>query len=97
VPGVHTGQVCTSGVVVVPCSTTVAVNNNVSGPDGVTSHGIWIYAGDGDSTPKVIDLRLFPPNGIVQSISTGGTTRVDEMALTLNGSRVGSRRGSGFE
>jgi hypothetical protein len=61
------------------------VNNNVSGPDGVTSHGTWIYAGDGDSTLKVIDLHLFPPNGIVQSISTGGTTRVDEMALTLDG------------
>jgi hypothetical protein len=61
------------------------VNNNISGPDGVTSHGIWIYAGDGDSTLKVIDLRLSPPNGIVQTISTGGTTRVDEMALTLDG------------
>jgi hypothetical protein len=61
------------------------VNNNISGPDGVTSHGIWIYAGDGNSTLKVIDLRQFPPNGIVQSVSTGGTTRVDEMALTLDG------------
>ena len=61
------------------------VNNNISGPDGVTSHGIWIYAGDGNSTLKVIDLRQTPPNGIVQSISTGGTTRVDEMALTLDG------------
>jgi hypothetical protein len=61
------------------------VNNNISGPDGVTSHGIWIYAGDGDSTLKVIDLRQAPPNGIVQSVSTGGTTRVDEMALTLDG------------
>jgi hypothetical protein len=61
------------------------VNNNISGPDGVTSHGIWIYAGDGDSTLKVIDLRQFPPNGIVQTVSTGGTTRVDEMALTLDG------------
>jgi hypothetical protein len=61
------------------------VNNNISGPDGVASHGIWIYAGDGDSTLKVIDLRLVPPNGIVQSVSTGGTTRVDELALTLDG------------
>jgi hypothetical protein len=61
------------------------VNNNISGPDGVASHGTWIYAGDGDSTLKVIDLHLFPPNGIVQSISTGGTTRVDELALTLDG------------
>jgi len=62
-----------------------AVDNSHSGPDGVTSHGIWVYAGDGDSTLKVIDLRQFPPNGIVQSVSTGGTTRVDEMALTLDG------------
>jgi hypothetical protein len=34
-----------------------AVDNNHSGPDGVTSHGRWLYAGDGDSTLKVIDLR----------------------------------------
>src|SRR5579864_8662060 len=27
-----------------------AVDNNHSGPDGVTSHGRWLYAGDGDST-----------------------------------------------
>ena len=29
----------------------------ISGPDGVTSHGRWLYAGDGDSTLKVIDLN----------------------------------------
>src|SRR4029453_8578128 len=34
-----------------------AVNNNISGPDGVVSHGRWLYAGDGDSTLKVIDLN----------------------------------------
>src|ERR1700738_2736476 len=55
---------------VLPGSSTVAVNNNISGPDGVTSPGIWVYAGAGDSTLKVIDLRLLPPNGIVQSITT---------------------------
>src|SRR5215831_18896195 len=33
-----------------------AIDNNHSGPDGVTSHGRWLYAGDGDSTLKVIDL-----------------------------------------
>src|SRR3984893_9339967 len=64
------------------------VNNNISGPDGVTSHGIWIYAGDGNSTLKVIDLRQTPPNGIVQSISTGGTTRLDEMALNPAGTQL---------
>ena len=35
-----------------------AVNNNISGPDGVTSHGRWLYGGDGDSTLKVIDLKV---------------------------------------
>src|SRR5215472_15712676 len=62
------------------------VNNNISGPDGVTSHGRWLYAGDGDSTLKVIDLSPSSANSpIKQSISTGGTTRVDEMALTTDG------------
>jgi hypothetical protein len=61
-----------------------AVNNNISGPDGVTSHGRWLYAGDGDSTLKVIDLNA-PVSPIKQIISTGGTTRVDEMALTTDG------------
>ncbi len=63
---------------------TGAVDNNHSGPDGVTSHGRWLYAGDGNSTLKVIDLNA-PVNPIRQSISTGGTTRVDEMALTTDG------------
>jgi hypothetical protein len=62
-----------------------AVDNNHSGPDGVTSHGRWVYGGDGNSTLKVFDLNL--PNGSLasQTISTGGTTRVDEMALTTDG------------
>src|SRR6516165_660038 len=80
-----TGVRCDAVGLVVPCTTTTPVNNNISGPDGVTSHGVWIYAGDGDSTLKVIDFRNAPPNGIVQTISTGGTTRVDEMALNLAG------------
>jgi hypothetical protein len=62
-----------------------AVNNNVSGPDGVTSHGKWLYAGDGDSTLKVIDLDAPTASAIKQTISTGGTTRVDEMALDTDG------------
>src|SRR5438309_5808865 len=33
------------------------VNNNISGPDGVVTHGRWLYAGDGDSTLKVFDLE----------------------------------------
>jgi hypothetical protein len=60
-----------------------AVDNNHSGPDGVTSHGRWLYAGDGDSTLKVIDLKT---GTIVATLSTGGTTRLDEMALTTDGS-----------
>jgi len=62
------------------------VNNNISGPDGVTSHGRWLYAGDGDSTLKVIDLSPSSAKSpIKQTISTGGMTRVDEMALTTDG------------
>ena len=61
------------------------VNNNISGPDGVTSHGRWVYAGDGDSTLKVFDLEAPPAVALKQTVPTGGTTRVDEMALTSNG------------
>jgi hypothetical protein len=64
---------------------TGAVDNNHSGPDGVTSHGRWLYAGDGDSTLKVFDLNAPTASALKQSISTGGTTRVDEMALTTDG------------
>ena len=55
-----------------------AVDNNHSGPDGVASHGRWLYAGDGDSTLKVIDLNIAGPNAIVQSVGTAarrGSTR----------------------
>src|SRR5215471_2418365 len=62
-----------------------AVDNNHSGPDGVVSHGRWLYAGDGDSTLKVIDLNAPNASAIKDSIPTGGTTRVDEMALTSDG------------
>src|SRR5499427_7795207 len=62
-----------------------AVDNNHSGPDGVVSHGRWLYAGDGDSTLKVIDLNAPNKSAIQQSIPTGGTTRVDEMAITDDG------------
>ena len=59
---------------------------SVSGPDGVltvTSGGTTtIYAGDGDSTLKVFNATnpLTPTQ--LQSISTGGATRVDEMAYS---------------
>src|SRR5256712_12574778 len=61
-----------------------AVNNDKSGPDGVVTHGRWLYAGDGDSTLKVFDLD--GPDALAQApLFTGGTTRVDEMALTTDG------------
>jgi hypothetical protein len=52
-------------------------NNDTSGPDGVLivrHREVW--AGDGDSTFKVIDLFS---QQITHTISTGGTKRVDEM------------------
>jgi hypothetical protein len=74
------------GFVGIKLTVTGIVNNNLSGPDGVTSHGRWLYAGDGDSTLKVIDLNAVPPAApIKQTLSTGGTTRLDEMALTTDG------------
>jgi hypothetical protein len=53
--------------------------NDTSGPDGVvtTFSNNELWAGDGDSTVKVVDL---PASKIVASISTGGKNRADEMA-----------------
>ncbi len=53
-------------------------NNAKSGPDGVVvvdHREVW--AGDGDSTVKVISLAA---RKIIHTISTGGKFRVDEMA-----------------
>jgi hypothetical protein len=61
------------------------VNNNISGPDGVVTHGRWLYAGDGNSTLKVFDLNAPTASALKASISTGGSTRVDEMDLTTDG------------
>lgn len=59
---------------------------SVSGPDGVltvTSGGTTtIYAGDGDSTLKVFNATNPVTPTQLQSISTGGATRVDEMAYS---------------
>jgi len=66
-------------------ATGTAADNAHSGPDGVVSHGRWLYAGDGDSTVKVIDLDAPTASAIKQSLSTGGTTRVDEMDITTDG------------
>jgi len=65
-----------------------AVNGSASGPAGVASHGRWLYAGDGNSTLHVIDLQATPGSETKQVISTGGTLRVDEMALTTDGTKL---------
>jgi hypothetical protein len=62
-----------------------AVDNNHSGPDGVVTHGRWLYAGDGDSTLKVFDLKSSASTTAQPPLSTGGTTRVDEMDITSDG------------
>jgi DNA-binding beta-propeller fold protein YncE len=53
--------------------------NDTSGPDGVvvTVSNKELWAGDGDSTVKVVDLVA---NKVVATISTGGKNRADEMA-----------------
>src|SRR5579864_3278965 len=53
--------------------------NDTSGPDGVvtTFSNKELWAGDGDSTVKVVDLTT---NKISDTISTGGKFRADEMA-----------------
>jgi hypothetical protein len=66
-----------------------SINNNTSGPNGVTSHGNWVYGGDGNSTLKVFDLKTMKnwpaANPPIQTIFTGGSTRVDEMDTTGDG------------
>jgi hypothetical protein len=66
-------------------ATGTAADNAHSGPNGVVSHGRWLYAGDGDSTLKVIDLDAPTASAIKQIIPTGGTTRANEMALSTDG------------
>lgn len=52
-------------------------SNDVSGPNGVTSAGFGrVWAGDGDSTIKIIDLFA---GTVLKTISTGGTARVDSL------------------
>jgi hypothetical protein len=65
------------GVVLDPV--TKLANNNLSGPDGVVIVGHKVvWAGDGDSTVKVIDIAS---STVVDTISTGGLFRCDEMAF----------------
>ncbi len=60
-------------------------SNDTSGPDGVVADGDRLYAGDGDSTLKVIDIDS---RQIINVISTGGVKRVDEMALDHEGGKL---------
>jgi hypothetical protein len=59
---------------------------SISGADGVvavTASGkTTLYAGDGNSTLKVFDATNPAAPSLLASISTGGTTRVDEMAYS---------------
>jgi YVTN family beta-propeller protein len=78
--GGFTGVVCTT-------ATPPAANNSKSGPDGVVIIGNQVWAGDGDSTLKVIDISSFK---IVDTIPVTDPTdstvklRVDEMAYDAN-------------
>ena len=54
-------------------------NNNTSGPDGVMIVGHrYIWAGDGDSTLKILSVAT---GGFITQVSTGGVFRVDEMCF----------------
>jgi hypothetical protein len=73
--GLFTGVVLVNGV----------ANNNLSGPDGVMtvpppnlSGATEIWAGDGNSTLKFLDLATGASLG---QVSTGGQFRVDEMCF----------------
>ena len=56
-----------------------AVGANGAGPNGVlVTPDKKLWAGDGNSLVQVVDLNLNPPR-IIQSISTGGTNRADEL------------------
>jgi hypothetical protein len=57
-----------------------AVNNNLSGPNGVATDGTGtcLFAGDGPS--RVVSFSL-PGGTQVSSVFTGGTMRADEMAF----------------
>jgi hypothetical protein len=66
--------------------TTGKINMGASGPNGVASHGRWLYAGDGDSTLHVIDLNAPTASATRQVVNTSGTTRLDKVALSTDGS-----------
>ncbi len=56
------------------------VDNDHSGPNGVAVDGHLLFAGDGDSTMKVVDLTG-KASQVTSSVSTGGSARADELAI----------------
>jgi hypothetical protein len=77
------------GFVGIVPTTSMGVNSTFSGPNGVTAHGNWLYGGDGNSTLRTINLTALPLNNPPQTVvGTGGTTRLDEMALTPDGNTL---------
>ena len=60
-------------------------SNDTSGPDGIVADGNFLYAGNGDSTLKVIDVSSMQ---IINSVNTGGVKRVDEMAIDTASQRL---------
>jgi hypothetical protein len=61
----------------------VTANNNISGPDGVIIVGGEVWAGDGDSTLKVIDIKTFSLTDTITVTDPNNPNvkmRVDEMA-----------------
>jgi hypothetical protein len=54
-------------------------NNDIAGPNGIITIGHQVWAGDGDSTLKIIDLNT--GQLVVPPISTGGTKRADELCF----------------
>jgi hypothetical protein len=68
-------------------------SNSLSGPDGVltvTSGGVTtLFAGDGNSTLRIYNATNPAAPTLLQApISTGGTTRVDEMAYSPSSHQV---------
>jgi len=65
---------------------------SVSGPDGVltvTSGGVTtLYAGDGNSTLRIYNATNPASPTFLSAISTGGATRVDEMAYSPSSHQV---------
>lgn len=53
-----------------------STSNDTAGPNGVLTIGRQVWAGDGNSTVKVIELNT---GKLVATIPTGGTKRADEL------------------